>query len=173
VLIAIAGLYANLVGPVPQWFPGPGIEEGKPIMNDKPMELGMTLFLFAFLTPFVMIGIGMTIASIMCLIGRVRVVVDEFDSYVATGLGWFQWKQRFDPRQVSDVEITDSQTESNGQVKQAIKITADRTVQFGSVLSQRRLEWLWAVTRELLVPKKDRFHVQHPPGLEWLSKSET
>jgi hypothetical protein len=145
VLIAIAGLYANLVGPVPQ----------------------------SFLTPFVMIGIGMTIASIMCLIGRVRVVVDEFDSYVATGLGWFQWKQRFDPRQVSDVEITDSQTESNGQVKQAIKITADRTVQFGSVLSQRRLEWLWAVTRELLVPKKDRFHVQHPPGLEWLSKSET
>lgn len=173
VLIAIAGLYSNLVGPIPQWFPGPGIEDGKPIINDKPMELGATLFLFAFLTPFIMIGIGMTIAAIMCLIGKVSVVIDEFDSYVATGFGFLQWKQRFDPRQVSDVEITDSQTETSGNVKQAIKITANKTVQFGAILSRHRVQWLWAVTRELLVPKKNPSHVQHPPGLEWLSKSET
>lgn len=170
VLIALAGLYSNLVGPIPQWFPGPGIEDGKPIMNDKPMELGATLFLFAFLTPFIMIGTGMTIAAIMCLIGKVSVVIDEFDSYVATGFGFLQWKQRFDPRQVSDVEITDSQTETNGNVKQAVKITANKTVQFGAILSHQRVEWLWAVTRELLVAKKDTSQAQHPPGLEWLSK---
>jgi hypothetical protein len=27
---AIAGLYANLIGPVPEWFPSPGLKDGMP-----------------------------------------------------------------------------------------------------------------------------------------------
>jgi hypothetical protein len=37
VLIAIAGLYTNLVGPLPAWFPAPELNQGKPEMNGEPM----------------------------------------------------------------------------------------------------------------------------------------
>ena len=48
VLIAISGLYTNLVGPLPVWFSAPSMKDSMP--------LGMTLFLCVFLIPFVTIG---------------------------------------------------------------------------------------------------------------------
>ena len=62
VLIALSGLYANLIGPVPAWFPAP-------TMDDGPMGLGMTIFLCLFLTPFVTIGMIMFGAVLDLLMG--------------------------------------------------------------------------------------------------------
>jgi len=101
--LALAGLYTNLVDPVPPWFPAPGMVEGKPEMNGKPMGLGETLFLCMFLVPFVTVGAGMTVTAMMSLFGKVEVVVHRTEAYVATGIGILKWKRKFNPHKVSSV----------------------------------------------------------------------
>lgn len=156
VLLAIAGLYTNLIGPLPHWFPAPGLKEGKPEINGGPMELGTTLFLCVFLLPFVTVGVVTAGAAIMNLFGKVEVVTDEFDSFVATGIGFLRWKRRFDPREVRTVEFGTSASQSEGgSRKRLIEIKANETVEFGSTLQADQMEWLRAVLRKLLLPQKD------------------
>jgi hypothetical protein len=170
VLIAIAGLYTNLIGPLPNWFPAPGLKDGKPEMNGGPMDLGMTLFLCVFLIPFVTIGIGMVVAAIINLIGKVEVVIDEFDSYVATGFGVFQWKKRFDPREVKAVDFGTTPWQSEGGANRLIEIVANRSVKFGSLLQPDRMAWLRAVLREILLPKDNHDNESSISALGWLSR---
>lgn len=170
VLIAIAGLYSNLIGPLPVWFPAPGVKEGRPEMNGGPMDLGTSLFLCVFLIPFVAIGIGMAGAAILNLIGKVEVTVDEFDTYVATGFGFLRWKQRFDPREVKRVAFGIAKYQSEGGTNRNLEIVADRSVQFGSLLKPERMEWLRAVLREILLPTNVAHHDTQIPALSWLSR---
>ena len=170
VLIAIAGLYANLVGPVPTWFPAPGLKEGKPEMNGGPMDLGMTLFLCVFLIPFVTIGIGMAGAAIMNLFGKVEVIVDEFDSCVATGVGIIRWKRRFDAREVKSVEFGMTPWQSEGNANKLIEITTNKVVKFGSLLQSDRMTWLRAVLREILLVRNGNDYDSKIPALAWLSR---
>lgn len=170
VLIAVAGLYANLVGPLPNWFPAPGVKNGKPEMNDEPMDLGMTLFLCVFLIPFVTVGIGMASVAIINLIGKVEVVIDEFDSYVATGIPFLRWKKRFDPREVTAVEFGCTSWQSEGGSNKLIEIKANRLVRFGSLLQSDRMEWLRAVLRQTLLSQRDDKQASSHPHLAWLSR---
>jgi hypothetical protein len=168
VLIALAGLYSNLIGPLPNWFPAPGVKEGKPEMKGGPVELGMTLFLCVFLIPFVAIGIGMAGAAVMNLIGKVEVVIDEFDSYVATGFGFVSWKKQFDPREVKTVDFGTTLWQSEGGANKFIEIAADRTIKFGSVLPSDRMAWLHAVLREIFMPRSCDDKDSMIPALAWL-----
>ena len=170
VLIAIAGLYTNLIGPLPHWFPAPALKDGKPEMNGGPMELGMTLFLCVFLIPFVTIGLGMAAVAIMNLIGKVEVVIDEFDSFVATGFGLFRWKKRFDPREVQAVEFGTKSWQSDGEGNKLIEIRGNRTVKFGSLLQSDRMEWLRAVLRQSLLPQNYEQRSSTLSDLVWLSR---
>ncbi len=170
VLIAIAGLYTNLIGPLPTWFPAPGLKDGKPEMNGEPMDLGMTLFLCVFLIPFVTVGIGMMAAAVINLIGKVEVVIDEFDSYVATRLGFLRWKKRFDPCEVQAVEFGGTPWQSDGGSNRLIEIKANRTVKFGSMLQSDRMEWLCAVLRQILLPPIDEGRRSTRPAVAWLSR---
>ncbi len=171
VLLAIAGLYANLIGPLPAWFPAPGVKNGKPEMNDGPMELGMTLFLCVFLIPFVTIGTGMAVFALMNLVGKVEVVIDELGSYVATGIGFVVWKRRFDPHQVHTVGAGATTWETNGQTNQLIELVAERTIKFGSMLQRDRMEWMRVVLKELLLQPHRERPLEMLPNLPWLSRS--
>lgn len=155
VLTAIAGLYANLVGPLPVWFPAPELNQGKPEMNGEPMGLATTLFLCAFLIPFVTVGAGMIVAAIMNVLGKVEVVVGESDSYVATGIGGVKWKRRFDPHEVRAVRYGTATWQSEGHPTKLIELVADRTIKFGSWLQSERMEWLRVVLTELLLRGHD------------------
>lgn len=151
VCIAIAGLYANLVGPIPDWFPAPGVEDGQPQMEGGPMTLGNTLFLCLFLTPFVTVGVGMAIATFMNLFGRVKVVINPVDAYAGTGVGLFQWKKRFDPGEVRSVEMVAGSRDPESGMSKALQITGKKDVKFGSMLTAERLEWLHAVLKQRLL----------------------
>ncbi len=170
VLIAIAELYSNLIGPLPNWFPAPELKEGKPEKNGEPMDLGMTLFLCVFLIPFVTIGVGMAGTAIMNLIGKVEVVIDEFDSYVATGFGIIRWKKRFDAREVKTIAFGTTPWHSEGGAKNLIEISANRSVKFGSLLQSDRMAWLRAVLRETLLPGNGADYDSKVPALAWLSR---
>ena len=150
VLIAIAGLYTNLVGPLPRWFPAP-TSNGKNGSLGPNMPLGMTLFLCVFLIPFVVIGLGMFLAFLMCLVGRIEVVVTGTDGRVRTGFGPFNWTRRFDPSRVKRVVIAQTSYEQNGQRKPLIQIEADRTIKFGSLLPDERRAWMLGVLHLQLV----------------------
>lgn len=170
VLIAIAGLYANLIGPIPDWFPAPELNQGKPAMNGEPMELGMTLFLCVFLIPFITVGAGMTAAALVNLVGKVEVVIDELDSWVATGIGFLKWKRQFDPRAVHSITYGTSAWQSDGNTCRVIELTADRTIKFGSMLPSERLEWLKTVLNELLLPGDRNPNRSTLPHISWISE---
>lgn len=170
VLLAIAGLYTNLIGPLPTWFPAPGMNDGKPEMNGDRMDLGMSLFLCVFLTPFILVGTGMVAAAIINLVGKIEVVIDEFESSVTTGIPIFRWKRRFDARQIRAVSYGTTNWESNGRRQRTIELVADRTVKFGSMLQFNRMEWLRAVLYHLLLRGDGKSSRTDLPDLSWIGQ---
>jgi hypothetical protein len=150
VLVAIAGLYTNLVGPLPTWFPAPS-NSGRHGNMGPDMPLGMTLFLCIFLLPFIAVGLGLLLTFLTCLMGRVEIVVAGNDGRVRTGFGPFNWTRRFDASRVTQVSSGQTSYEQNGQRKPLIQIEAERTVKFGSTLPDERRAWVLGVLRLLLV----------------------
>jgi hypothetical protein len=170
VLIAIAGLCSNLVGPLPNWFPAPAMNDGRPEMNNKAMSLGMSLFLCVFLIPFVTVGTGMVCVAIMNLLGKIEVVIDEYDSYVATGIGFLRWKKRFDPRLVQAVEIGTTAWQTEGKSNALIEIRTNNKTKFGSLLKPERMEWMLAVLRGTLLSPRNNSSTL--PELPWLHRTQ-
>ena len=144
VLIALGGLYTNLIGPLPDWAPAPTTDGG------GPMSLGMTLFLCIFLIPFVTIGSIMAGAVLLCLLGGITIHIGRDRAWVKTGVGPIGWTRRFDPRTVRSIGSGRSKWQTNGEHKELIQIDADRTVRFGSGLNEAKRDWVIAVLRRLL-----------------------
>jgi hypothetical protein len=150
-LFAVAGLYSNLIGPLPDWFPAAGIQDGKPIMNGQPMGIGETLFLCVFLTPFVTVGAALIFGMVFSLLGNTKIVIDEYESWAATGVLFLRWKQRFDPRRTQSVHFGSSLWNTDESQSRAVELVADRTIKIGSGLPDERLEWLRALLISLLL----------------------
>ena len=148
----IGGLYTHFIGPVPNWFPTPSSKsnEGSMSYNDS---LGTWLFMALFLTPFVLIGLGMFLAFLMCLFGRVEVLFLGSDGRVRTGFGPFNWSRRFDASAVKRVIAGQTAYSQNGHTKPLIRIESDRTVKFGSMLPDERRDWMCSVLHLLLATK--------------------
>lgn len=150
VLVAIAGLYTNMVGPLPKWFPVPG--SGKNGGLGPGMPLGETLFLCIFLTPFVLVGSGLLLAFFTYLLGRTELVVAGDTGRVRTGFGPLNWTRRFDVARVTRVAIGQTAYTQNNQTKPLIVIDADRTIKFGSMLTDARRAWMLGILRRRLSP---------------------
>lgn len=169
VFVAIAGLYSNLIGPLPAWFPAPGLQDGKPRMNDQPMDLGMTLFMCIFLLPFVLVGLGTIGSFLLLLLGKIEVLIGEHDSYAATGIGPLLWKRRFDATQVKSVKYGRSKSQSDdSNFSKTLVITADLPISTASMLPQHRMEWLRIVLKELLLNPNDHRYRATIPYPAWL-----
>ena len=173
-LLAIAGLYANLIGPVPAWFPAPGVKDGKPEMNGTPMNLGETMFLCVFLIPFVAIGTAMAGVALLSLFGKVEVIIDEFNSFASMGIGFFVWKQRFDPFRVDSITLNSNACESGGRTNsnRVIELRSDRTIKFGSLLQSDRLEWMYAALKELMLKSTTNRTNSNLPVLTWIPRHD-
>lgn len=145
IFIAAAGLYTNLVGPLPWGLAAPTSKNG------APMTLGMSIFLCFFLIPFILVGVCMGTAAMLSLFGRLVVTVRGPEGAVRTAIGPFGFTRRFDASAVRRVVITHTDSE-NGRRRNGIRIEADRTISFGSLLPDHRRDWLAAVLRTLLEP---------------------
>lgn len=143
--IAGAGLYSNLVGPLPAWFPAP--------QNINQMDLKETLFLCCFLVPFVTIGMVMIGAVLLNACGKVEVDFSDETAEVRTGVGYCVWRRRFDPTQFVRISCGTTPWQSNGRHSQLIEIEADRIIKFGSLLQDDRREWLQVMLHELLATR--------------------
>ncbi len=135
--------------PVPAWFPAP-------IMNDSPMGMGMTIFLWLFLTPFIAIGVGMICALLLTLAGGTEVSMNRFEASVFTGIGPIGYRRRFDPQAVTDVRIDDQRwRDSDGDYRRKtcilIETREGKKLKFGSGLTEERRRFVAASLRKALL----------------------
>jgi hypothetical protein len=145
VLLAIAATLHQLHVPLPEWFPDPK-------MNDEEMTVGMTIFLWIFLTPFIIVGLFMTGVALSSIFGRTEVRISHSQASVFTGIGGLGWKRRFDPSRVQAVRI-DRKHHSEGSDTFTIlaETREGKQIKFGSLLSQERRQFMLAALRQTVL----------------------
>jgi hypothetical protein len=148
VLVAIAGTLRNLGIRMPDWFPAP-------VMNDSPMSVGMTIFLWIFLTPFIAIGLVMIGTFLSCLAGRTEVRINNAEGVVFTGVGVLGYRRRFDASAVKEVRIDDKQwRDSDGDRRSktciVIETREGKLVKLGSMLTEERRKFVAGAVRKSL-----------------------
>src|ERR1035441_816969 len=136
VLVATAGTMRNLGIRVPDWFPAPE-------MNGSPMSVGMTIFLWIFLTPFILIGLAMIGAFLSCLAGQTEVRISNAEGVVFTGIGTLGYRRLFDASAVKDVRLDDKQWRDSDGGRQrktyiVIETREGKLVKLGSMLTEER-----------------------------------
>jgi len=166
--IAAAGIYYNTIGPIPDWFPAVGIEDGAPIMNGEIMGVGMTLFLCLFLTPFVVVGCGLFITVVLKLVGQTKVIIDRSDSSVSTGLYFVAWKRRFDPTAVKSIKYSRIRFQQESDATNVIEISTTKKLKFGFFLREDQQEWFAVILREILLNANHHKHEDKLLYLSWL-----
>src|SRR5206468_217808 len=85
-LVVIAATLTHLGFNVPEWFPGPHMDG---------MGVGLTLFLWIFLTPFILIGLTMIGAFLMAIGGRTELRIHGENGTVFSGIGPLGLRRRF------------------------------------------------------------------------------
>jgi hypothetical protein len=146
VSLALASTLHLLGAPVPEWFPAPR-------MNDETMGVGMTIFLWIFLTPFIVIGLGMIGAFLSCIAGKTEVRVDRGVVAIATGIGPVSWNRRFQAADLKEIRMEESVSNSNdsGPKKQIVaELMSGKTIKFGSMLRDERRRFLAAAAEKII-----------------------
>lgn len=143
VLLALGSTLRHMLGSTPSWFPSPMAGASGPSM-----PVGMTVFLWVFLTPFITIGLVMI--GVVCLnaAGRLEVRIRGERGVVFLGCGPIGWTRRFDALSVRSVKLGETTWRENDRTKPVIVLTTDAaTIRFGSTLTEARRSWLLAATR--------------------------
>jgi len=148
VLLATASTLQHLGVPVPHWFPAP-------TSKGDIIPVGMTIFLWLFLTPFIAIGLGMVAGFLSCLAGRTELRIEGAEATLFTGIAALGFRRRFSVSEVKDVRIEDKRwRDSDGDSRRNTQIvieTMRKPLKFGSMLSEERRRFLaGAVKRELI-----------------------
>jgi hypothetical protein len=144
VLVAISGTLNLIFGSVPTWFPAPN-------MNGQTMGLGMVLFFWIFLTPFILIGAGMAFAFVNALFGRCEVRLRGRDGTIFTGVGPIGWRRRFDASAVTSVRGGKTTWSQNDERQRCIVIHAAKKHRLASCLTGKRRAWMTTVLRRLII----------------------
>ena len=136
--------------PVPDWFPNPK-------MNGETMGWGMTLFLWLFLTPFILIGLAMIGAFFTALAGRTEIRIQQGHGVIFTGVGPIGRRRRFNPQLVSKVRVNDERwRDSDGDRRRRTEIVLEaedgKRIRLGGSLPEERRNFLAAALRKALRP---------------------
>ena len=146
VLASIDSTLRHLGITPPHWFPAPKINEG----------VGMTIFLWIFLTPFIVVGLCMIGGFLSSLMGRTEVRVRNAQGEVFVGIGPIGYRRKFEASGVKDVRIDDQQwRDSDGDKRRktaiVIETRAGKVVKFGSMLTEGRRKFVAAAARSALM----------------------
>jgi hypothetical protein len=149
VLLALASTLDHMGVTLPAWFPMPKFDRGE-------LPIGMTIFLWLFLTPFIAIGLVMIGAFLMCLGGRTEVKVRDWQAELFTGIGPVGYRRKFKTDGVKDVRIEDRRwTDSDGDRSRKTHIVLEmaegKPLKFGSSLSEERREFVAGALRSVIL----------------------
>lgn len=148
VLVAASSTLHLLHVPVPDWFPAPK-------MNGQTISVGMTIFIWIFLSPFIAIGLVMIAGLLSCLGGKTEFRVERGEVAVATGIGPIAWNRRFMAADLKEIRIEESRSQMrNRETQTKLQIVAElqggRLIKFGSSLPEDRLRFLAAAADKLI-----------------------
>ncbi|WCJ59415.1 hypothetical protein NXS98_17115 [Fontisphaera persica] len=148
VLLALASTLMHLGVTLPEWFPAMD-------MKKNSMPLGMTIFLWIFLTPFILVGLGMFFAFLSSLMGHTEVRLRSSEGVIYSGIGPFKWPRRFVPAEVKKVRLAEEfSTSAKGHTRSSKTIVLElengRTIKFGSALNDARRAFMVAALRQEL-----------------------
>jgi hypothetical protein len=144
VTLALASTLNLLDVPMPEWFPGSR-------MNGETMGVGMTIFLWLFLTPFIVIGLGMIGAFLSCLAGKTEVSVDRGMVTIATGIGPVRWSRRFQATDLKEIRIQETQQNNGGRKTEIIaELQNGKSIKFGSMLREERRRFIAAAADQII-----------------------
>ncbi len=145
VALATAGTLRVLGWPHPAWFPAPK-------MNGEEMGVGMVLFLWLFLTPFITVGMFVAGSCLSALFGRTEVRVNGTQGTVFTGVGSLGWRRRFDAAQVKNVTLQQKRnSEGSDSFVLLLEMRAGKQVKLGSLLSGERRNFMLVALRQTLL----------------------
>ncbi len=127
----------------------------EPKMNGHLMKSGEVVFLWLFLTPFILIGAGFIFTVFMKLAGKVEVRVGRDRGTIFSGIGPIGRNRKFDPRQVAAVKIAETyrQGRRGGTMQRNIEISFrgdQRPVKFGDMLCGDRQNFVAGALSRLL-----------------------
>lgn len=147
VLVAIVTTLKHLGITLPHWFPK---------LNAGSMGVGMTIFLWIFLLPFIVVGLAFIAAFFSYVAGRNEVRLNSIEGVVVTGVGPFIWRRRFQRDSVKDVRIErktwrDSEGDNTSKLEIIIELHNGKQIKFGSSLRKDRLRFLASGLHKLLV----------------------
>jgi hypothetical protein len=118
-------------------------------MNGGDMGLGMVIFLWLFLTPFIAIGLMLAGTCLSALLGRTEVRITGTQGVLFTGIGAFGWRRRFDASQVKDVRIFQKHNrEGSDTFSILIEVRDGKQIKFGSMLSNERRQFFLGALRQ-------------------------
>ena len=121
-----------------------------------PPGWGLIVFLWLFLTPFILIGAAIVWGFINALGGRTELMVSPGGATLSTGIGPLGRTRRFEPHRVRAVRTEEkiSRGEDSDTVTTllVIELEGAKPLRFGSGLTEARREFLLAALRELLTP---------------------
>jgi len=146
VSFAIAGTLRQMHVPLPAWFPNPGMN------GSGGMSLGMTIFLWLFLTPFIAVGLFVAGTCLSSLFGRTEVRIESSRGTAFTGIGGLGWKRSFDASQVRAVRLFERRNnQGQDSFSVLIELRDGKQVKLGSLLTNERRQFmLGALTRALI-----------------------
>lgn len=149
VLLALASTLNLLGTSLPAWIP-------QQMVKGAHMGVGMTIFLWLFLTPFIGIGLGMVWAFLMCLLGRTEVRVEGSQGRILTGIGVLSYRRSFQVAAVKDVRLEDSRwRDSDGDRRQksfiVMELRDGKTLKLGSSLSSDQRKFVASALRRALL----------------------
>jgi hypothetical protein len=146
VFLATASTLRHLGLTLPAWVP---------LSKGSVVPVGMTLFLWLFLTPFIGIGLVLLTTFLSCLAGRTELRVDAGQGILFSGIGPLGFRRRFSGSDVRDVRIEDKRwRDSDGDSRRKRQIvieTSGKSISFGSMLTEERRQFVAGAAKRELV----------------------
>jgi hypothetical protein len=110
-----------------------------------------TIFMVAFLTPFVAAGLMMIGVCAVMLWGHVTVSVEGNEGRLFIGVGRFGWARRFAWNEITQVALMAEYNEDGKPSPLGVLVRArGRPLKFGRLLTQQRRDFLLGVLRQRL-----------------------
>jgi hypothetical protein len=148
VCLAAASTLHHLGVSMPGWLPAP-------FAKSPNIPIGMTIFLWVFLTPFITVGVVVFASFLSCLAGRTEVRVQSGEGIIFSGIGPLGLRKRFAASSVREVRIEDRRwRDSDGDSRRNTQIiieTDSKRIKFGSMLTNERRRFLASVVKKELV----------------------
>ena len=132
----------------PDWFPGPR-------MNGADMGWPITIGLWLFLTPFILIGLAMLAGFLSALGGRTEVTLRDGQGMIFGGIGPVGWRRRFRLEDVRAVRLGEKTWRNRRGVERQtheirIELREGKPLRLGSGLSEERRGFLLGALRQEL-----------------------